>query len=259
VMMPHQLASLSWYPAQEEIAEIEGPALLVMGVVDQQGQATIHTIDGLNRYEELPTTEGEWLLEALDIAGNAISEVHFDTYPLDIDEQVPFLVTLPVDDPTQIAEVRLSRAGTIHSAAVRSPFPPTVAFDVLPDFDRDTLTISWNTQDADGDELRSSLFYSSDGGQTWHVLGVDLPDTRLEIDPLTLPGGEAQFRVVVSDGLNETQILTPPITVPNRPPSAYVKLPWGGHLRGGRAGHPPWLRLRPGRWGHSLGSTSVAG
>jgi len=226
-MMPHQLASLSWHPAQEEITEIEGPALLVMGLVDQQGEGTIHTIDRLNRYEELPTTEGEWLLETLDIAGTAMSEVHFDTYPLDIDEQVPFLVTLPVDDPTQIAQVRLSHAGSTHSTAVRSPTPPTVAFDLLPDFDGDTLTISWNTQDADGDELRSSLFYSSDGGQTWHVLGLDLPDTRLEIDPLTLPGGEAQFRAIVSDGLNESEILTPPIIVPDRPPSAYVELPWG--------------------------------
>jgi hypothetical protein len=37
----------------------------------------------------------------------------------------------------------------------------------------------------------------------------------------------AQFRVVVSDGLNEAQILSDPAQVPDRSPSAFIALPWG--------------------------------
>jgi hypothetical protein len=206
--------------------EVLGPALLVMGTIGPQGQGMIHTIDHLYRYEDWPALDGEWRLEALDAAGNLVGELQFDTHPLDL-EYVPFLVTLPISSAGQVAQVRLTKAGTVHDAIVRSPAPPTASFDILPDLASDPLSIDWLVNDADGDALRSSLFYSADGGQTWHVLALDLTEPHFEIDPQELPGGEAQFRIVVSDGLNESTLLTPPVTVPNRSPTVDIQLPWG--------------------------------
>ena len=211
---------------RDEPVDVLGPALLVMGTVDSQGQGMIHTIDHLHRYEAWPAVEGEWRLEALDEAGNLLGALPFDTHPLDL-EYVPFLATLPVGDAGQVAQIRLSKAGTVHDTIIRSPSSPTASFHVLPDFSGDTLEIVWSSDDVDGDALRSSVFYSVDGGLTWHVLALDLTETHFEIDPQELPGGEAQFRVVVSDGLNESSILTPPVAVPNRPPSVDIQLPWG--------------------------------
>jgi len=230
---PVEVASLDYIPPLQEVppTEVDGPALLVMGTLNAQGQATIQTIDRLSYYEAHADTVGEYRLEALDNLGNIVGLANFNTYPLDIDEQIPFLVTIPLEGTmgvfSAVTDVRLSRNGTAMASAFRSPSAPTASFATTPDLSADPITLSWTAQDADGGSLRSSVYYTANDGQTWQVVALDLSASQIEINAAALPGGNAQFRVVVSDGMNETIILTSPLTIPVRPPQVIVTLPWG--------------------------------
>ncbi len=233
VAHPVEVASLNDIPKTQEVAptEMDGPALLVMGYLDAQGNAVIQTVDRLSHFDIPSSAAGEYRLEALDNLGNSAGMVEFNTYPLDIDQQVPFLVTIPLEGPGNVFnlvhEVRLSRAGVSLASLGRSPNSPEITLPVVPDLSAATISLSWSAQDADGDALRSSVYYTGDGGQTWQVLAQDLTASQIEIEPALLPGGNAQFRVVVSDGLNEASVASNPIAAPNRPPEVAVYLPWG--------------------------------
>jgi len=225
-----QIASLRWVGALVEegpVEEIEGEALLVAGTIDQQGQAAILSADRIHRYESWMLVEGEWALEALDAGGNVLSTRSFTPVPDDASAEMPFLVTLPVDDPAQVAEVRLTREGQPVASITRSSSAPAIVLDPLPSFGDVPVTLNWRVEDADGGTHRFNVLYSSDGGQTWQVLGVDLPETSLQLDPAMLSGGEARFRVTVSDGLNEAEAVSVPVSLPDRPPLAHIDLPWG--------------------------------
>jgi|GEM_PF-6473208 len=232
VRAPIEVASLSGIPAgRASPTEIDGLALLVMGTLDAQGNAAILTVDRLHHYTAPTATSGEYRLEALDDLGNSPGWADFDTYPLDIDRQIPFLVTIPLEGPGDVfnlaTEIRLSRKGATLASLRRSPSAPSVSFPAAPDLSADPIVLRWAAQDADGDNLRSSVYYTADNGQTWQVIALDVSASQIEINAAALPGGNVQFRVVVSDGLNETTLLTPPAVIPNRLPSVAIDLPWG--------------------------------
>jgi hypothetical protein len=213
------------------VEEIEGKALMVTGVMDGDGHVEIRGADLLYRYEPLNPLEGEFLLQALDASGEVIVSSRFDLafsdqYPND-DEMAPFLAILSVDDPDQVVEIRMLHGDQEVASFARSPSKPTVSFNPLPKLSGEKVEVSWSTSDADGDPLRSTLFYSSDGGVLWQVLGVDLEGTQVEIDPNILSGGESRFKVVVSDGLNRAEAFSDTLSIPDRAPMVTINLPWG--------------------------------
>jgi hypothetical protein len=211
--------------------EIEGKAWMVTGGMDVNGKVEIISADVLHRYEPLNQLEGEFLLQALDASEQVIVSSRFD---FEFSDQygsnegiAPFLAILPVDDPDQVVEIRMLHSDQEVASLTRSPSKPTVSFDPLPKLSGEKVEVSWSASDADGDSLRSTLFYSSDGGLVWQVLGVDLEETQLEIAPNILSGGESRFKVVVSDGLNRAEAFSDTLSIPDRAPVATINLPWG--------------------------------
>ncbi|MEW5766299.1 MAG: Ig-like domain-containing protein [bacterium] len=64
----------------------------------------------------------------------------------------------------------------------------------------DTLTITWNASDTDGDALKITLEYSHDGGATWHTIAEnELNDSAYDWDTTDLPDGEYLIRVTADD------------------------------------------------------------
>lgn len=226
---PNKVASLTDMPTLVNSYQTEtiGPALLVAGSINQQGQGTIYSIDQLFRYDTFPNSQGPLRLEARSASGEIVGEISFDTYPFTIEAEVPFLVTLPISDFSQVAEIRIYHGETQLAKQIRSTNMPSVAFDSQPNFSNDSINLSWTAQDADGDDLRSSIYYSVDDGQSWQVIILDTPETSLTLDSAELPGGTAQFRLIVSDGFNETQILSDPTDVADHLPSVEIQSPWG--------------------------------
>lgn len=63
--------------------------------------------------------------------------------------------------------------------------------------------VAWTSSDADGDALTAQVHYSSDGGQSWSPLAVNLSGRQAQIDGSSLPGSaQALVKVVVTDGVN---------------------------------------------------------
>ncbi|HET7011785.1 MAG TPA: Ig-like domain-containing protein, partial [Anaerolineales bacterium] len=91
-------------------------------------------------------------------------------------------------------------------------------------------TIAWEARDADGDALRFNVQYSTDGGAAWSSIDVDLTDaTSLTVDSANLPGGSLLFRVLASDGLNQSEsVISAPVSVGDKAPMIHVASPAEG-------------------------------
>lgn len=235
VALPGKVASLNPVPLVQADSEIFGPAFLVSGIVNQAGEGRIDSVEQLHRYEVLPSDQGTWTLEALDAAGGNLGLIRFDTYPTDLSSEVPFLAILPVSDPDAVSKIQLRTDTAIAARVDRSPTAPTVDVLQLPDVSQQTATISWTAQDPDGDATTSTVYYSPNGGSTWHALVQDTTETQVQFDPATIPGGQVQFRIVTNDGFNQTTTLLPPITVPDHTPTAYIDTPAGADFIEGDA------------------------
>ena len=225
-----KLASTSsWVPQMEILpfTEVEAPALIVEGVIGQDGFALIESVTPIYRYEQPVDSGGAYTLQALDAQGQVLAETQFDGLFSDqydpTSPVVPFLEVLPISNPQQVSQIIIQQSGgTVSGSLERSSAAPTAAFDPLPAASDNLLTISWQASDADSDALLSTLFYSANGGQRWQVLGTDLPVTSLTVDANELPGGEGLFWLVVSDGMNEVEVLSDPISLPDHPPVVVI-------------------------------------
>ena len=230
----------AWTPRLDErlVTEIEEPALIVEGVVGQDGIAALECVTPIFRYEPPAENQGAFTLKALDEQQNVLAETQFDgifsdQYD-DISPIVPFLAVLPVPDPAQITLVTISQAGgPILASIERSPSIPTANFDTIPAIDKGQVTISWQANDADGDVLLSTLFYTANEGLTWQVLGTDLPVNNLTVDSRELPGGEGRFLLIVNDGMNEVEVVSAPIVVSNRTPMVVILDTYGTTFESG--------------------------
>jgi uncharacterized membrane protein len=64
-----------------------------------------------------------------------------------------------------------------------------------------TYSVTWTTDDFDEDSLTSTLYYSSDGGTSWNLIGSAGGNTTYSWDTTTVPNSaEYLLRVEVSDG-----------------------------------------------------------
>jgi hypothetical protein len=64
-------------------------------------------------------------------------------------------------------------------------------------------TVAWTASDADGDALTAQVLYSTDAGQSWAPLAVNLSGRQLAVQASDLPwAAQALVKVVVTDGVN---------------------------------------------------------
>ena len=213
-------------------AEVQSPALLVEGIVTSEGNGHLNQVSSLDRYTPAENPNGQFRLEAKDDNGIILAEIRFDGLFFDLDTNPisvsPFMVDLPVDTPNQVTEIVLQTSdGQVIDTFERSPASPDVRFDPLPAQIETQTTISWQATDPDSPTLFSTLYYSNNNGISWQILGMDLPVSNFTLNPSELPGGEALFKVSVSDGFNSTETFSSPIILPNQPPIITIISPWG--------------------------------
>jgi hypothetical protein len=72
-----------------------------------------------------------------------------------------------------------------------------------------TLNVRWQGRDADGDALTYRVRLSTDGGQTWQLVGIDLDDESLNVPLSGMRRGGASplVEILVSDGLHVSSSL----------------------------------------------------
>ncbi|MCU0489061.1 MAG: thrombospondin type 3 repeat-containing protein, partial [Anaerolineales bacterium] len=100
----------------------------------------------------------------------------------------------------------------------------------------EVITIRWNSQDLDGDDLDHSVYYSTDGGANWIVLTTAYHGDEYRWDIGNLPGSsgnQALIRIKASDGFHAAEDQSDaPFQVAGKPPTAVILSPEpeAGHL-----------------------------
>ena len=168
---------------------------------------------------------GEYCLRLTDGTGAMLPE---HCFPLtfrggeggqELDEQYfSRLVSLPAGT----ASVSLHRLGAQLDSITASASAPTVEIQSPSSGERwegsPEQVIRWTGNDADGDHLRYSVFYSPSGNTDWRSLAIDLEATEYGFDPSTIRGGsDVWFRVKASDGFHRGEADVGPVAVVQRP------------------------------------------
>jgi hypothetical protein len=165
-------------------------------------------------------------------------------YPFPIDEISPpegyntwpsgfvsFNVVAPYPSATQLVELRHEES--ILTQFERTQTAPSVVL-ISPNGgesygDSDEVRIEWDTWDDDSEELTSTVYYSPDGGDRWHVLASGILENEflwaLDESPGTI-GSSGIIQVVVSDGFNSGQDQSDGLfAVAGKPPQAVILAP----------------------------------
>ncbi len=197
--------------------------LIVGGVLDEEGIEL-----GEFFHRELPqgshaeTGEGGHSLDLLDAEGGLLFRRRFDPEGF-------FFETVPYHPLT--ARIEISDASGLLAGRDVSASPPVVEIlaplaDVRIAED-ETLELSWQASDPDGDALGFVLQWSRDGGATWEALETEFPEPRLVLSGRELGLTEdGRFRVIASDGVRSAFAETAePVRVGEEPAPTLPSLP----------------------------------
>jgi len=183
---------------------------------------------------------GEYALGLFDAQGQLLFERRFDIEDLHID--LPDVDTLLSASPSfqefvpwipELHALRLTQNESILAELSRTPSPPEAiilspsaeGFEGFPD----QPVIRWSTSDPDGDPVFAIVQYRQDDSADWATLAADIEEELLEVDTGLMAGGsEASVRIMVSDGLNVTTVVSPWFAVEDKPPVVEIISPIDG-------------------------------
>ncbi|HEV3469077.1 MAG TPA: hypothetical protein VG148_07130 [Pyrinomonadaceae bacterium] len=136
-------------------------------------------------------------------------------------------VQVPLDPSVEAAGLDPSLIG------VPAQIPPRRTFQ------RGAVSLQWQAEDRNGDQLEYTVFYRAAGDSTFHLLKDNLRDNFVSVDGATLGDGRYVFKVVATDAPENAlgQALTgervsEPVDVDSTPPSVRV----GGEPQAGAGG-----------------------
>lgn len=132
---------------------------------------------------------------------------------------------VPFVSGTETVEVR--RATSTMYTLPLSAHVPTVSLVELEPPLSGIVPITWVANDADGDSLRASLYYSWDNGANWMILASDLSAAPYMWNVDSAPGSSAgKLRVLLSDGVWTAEDFTDaPFVVAGKPPTLRILAP----------------------------------
>ena len=150
---------------------------------------------------------------------------------------------LPRNVAPEVLQIQLLPVGIALQPAVQMPVDPNIeASGIDPAligpqvqipprraFQRGAVSLQWQAEDRNGDQLLYSVFYRSVGENTFHLLRENLRDNFFSVDGAALGDGRYIFKVVASDAPENSlgQALTgervsEPVDVDNTPPAVRV-------------------------------------
>jgi len=207
--------------------------IIVSGVIDNQSVIEIspfYQLEGPDDYVD--DDYGDYNIRLLDadymlLARRNFSEINYtgDLYDgtFSFSEAIPYsasVYTIAVYlNDTELYAVDISNADPeviLGSPVGGEELPRIGLFD-----------ITWQAWDQDGDPVYSSVFYSSDAGLTWRALAMDINDSSVQVDLDSLPGSinESLIKVMVSDGVRSSEIISELFSVGTKRPEAFIFSP----------------------------------
>jgi hypothetical protein len=204
------------------------PFWIVTGSIPSSGPAEIDPIFEYTIPGDTSGGSGAYSLQVQSSNGTALFTQKFDLPVLipeagNIDEQpdTQFVQTVPVTagaarivllDPGNAILTYVTLGGVAPTVAITNP---TAAFD-------GTTPITWTITDPDSVAFASRVYYSPDNGTTWSEIGqVPNSGASLNFDFSLLPGtnGQGLIKVLVSDGVNTGQAISPNFSIAKKTPS----------------------------------------
>ncbi len=226
----------------KEEADDTGPVLHLVFDVESQDNVDgliFQVADGLELTPQDPG--GDYSL-VFGNGSNILSQYPFSTevdhYPMegsDI-ESTPTSFEVVAPFPTGTGWVELRQGESVKSRLEVSPNAPTVTL-LEPNGGQsfandDIITIRWNSQDIDGNELDHTLAYSTDGGASWILLTAAYHGNEYRWDIGNLPGSlgnQGRIRVTASDGFHSSSDESDTaFFVAGKPPVAVILAPQPG-------------------------------
>ncbi len=167
-----------------------------------------------SRLAELdPGTTGDLLLRAKNAAGQTTYATRFASSPV---TNTVFAVAVPGNAQTHSLE--LLRNGVLEDTIIRTANTPTVTVTspISNTAITSTLTINWMASDPEGDELRTYIGLSKDGGLFWSSIASNISTTLTNTFTITstgFPSGTLMLELLVSDGMNTSETVIGWLTV----------------------------------------------
>lgn len=227
----------------------QGDQLLLSGYVDpESGELELtHTVV-LPEANAVPSVPGDYEIVLRDAGGNELARHPFtpliyesgpapgatgETSTVAVNELVPFAggtEQVDVEGPSGLL-AQVTAGANPPDVTLLSPNGGEV-------IDDESVTVSWEASDPDGDPLASFVQYSPDNGVTWEMLALSVSGTSVQIDTENLDGSDqALFRVLTSDGLHTAyDVSDATFTVPNGAPEVTIISPDGGGVTAVSAG-----------------------
>ena len=158
-----------------------------------------------------------YVIQTLASDGGVLSQYFFSDYEFDGKYYAAFIANLPTDGVKAI-EIGKQEYGSITQVFQRYEYSanaPVVsitgpaAASLSGDF-----MITWDAGDEDEDALLSEVQVSSDGGNSWNTIAVDVPyivsgKYSHKLNAGNFPkGGSYKFKVVVTDGMHSTEAIS---------------------------------------------------
>jgi len=204
---------------------LAGEHVAIFGALTE-GELTVlgvqRVADGLSLGTE---AGGVFTLRLLDAGNNPLSTATFNVE--DEGDGGAFALVVPWVAGTTRLQI-LGEGNAVLWSQTISANAPTVSNVTLPGASSPAegdVTLTWSAADADGDPLTFDVQYSTDNFVTLQPVTFDVEENSIVIDTATLPGGNARFRVIASDGANGGYADSPEIVVAMKAPTVSIMTP----------------------------------
>jgi hypothetical protein len=186
------------------------------------------------------TGTGSWSLQLVDGGGWVLAERQFEpeeavatrTDGASDGRSAPvtsFYELLPWSEDT--AAVRVLEGAEVRAERPVSAAPPHVEL-LAPtggehwDHNGEHV-VEWHVGDDDGDQVWTDVFYSRDDGATWEPVATRFTEPNLQVHGSQFPGSDsARVKVVASDGLLATAVVSERFSVDRTPPQVVIVAPF---------------------------------
>ncbi len=196
--------------------------LFVKGFVDKNLNVELDHLYKIDRTEEFGSSDGNCLIRTLDSNVSIINDynfsVNFDLFSEGINtiDYSPFVLGINFNE--NLNSVQVICNGELKTERSISQNAPTVSisFPKTGDIWTDTNTLSWTSDDLDGDELSFALYYSADNGSIWIPIQSDVNDLSYSFPSWIVEGtNQFKFKVIASDGILSSESISDTFTVAN--------------------------------------------
>ncbi len=166
-------------------------------------------------------------------AAPRLREVSVSYLPRNLAPRITSLSVLPAGVTLQAAMPQAQIESTADPALIEATTGGAV-MQIPPRrvFQRGAVSLQWQGEDRNGDQIEYSVYYRNAAGGTFFELKTGLRDGYFTVDPNALPDGRYVFKVVASDGPSNPAGLaltdeqeTEPVEIDNTPPAVSADAP----------------------------------